>query len=145
MFACCDACWNRALGGDFLEKPTNHFWAMTKMRKQGLGHRQFMNRKSNEISWMNRSLCIIQPAVLISALRTVPVPTAANSKTPFDFSRSRTEPSEVGPGACFLCNALFSFLVFFFFCLSFTIAYWFQSFMSSFKRIISEMSCVMTN
>lgn len=54
---------------------------------------------------MNRSLCIIQPAVLISALRTDPVPTAANSKTPFDFSGSRKEPSENGRDACFLCSA----------------------------------------
>lgn len=83
-------------GDDFLKKPTNNFWMTTKMRKLGLVHGQFMNRKRDEISWMNCSLCIIQPAVLISALRTVPVPTAANSKTPFDFSGSRTEPSENG-------------------------------------------------
>lgn len=92
-------------GDDFLKKPTNSFWTTTKMRKLGLVHGQVMNRKRDEISWMNCSLCIIQPAVLISALRTVPVPTAANSKTPFDFSGSRTEPSENGPGACSLCNA----------------------------------------
>lgn len=96
---------------DFLKKPTNNFWMTTKMRKLGLVHGQFMNRKRDEISWMNCSLCIIQPAVLISALRTVPVPTAANSKTPFDFSGSRTEPSENGPGACFLCNVFFFFFL----------------------------------
>lgn len=101
-------------GDDFLKKPTNSFWMTTKMRKLGLVHGQVMNRKRDEISWMNCSLCIIQPAVLISALRTVPVPRAANSETPFDFSGSRTEPSENGPGACSLCNAsCFLFLLLF--------------------------------
>lgn len=65
---------------------------------------------------MNYSLCIIQPAVLISALRTDLVPTAANSKTPFDFRGSRTEPSENGHDACFPCKCL----------LFFTVTYWFQ-------------------
>lgn len=46
---------------------------------------------------MNCSLGVIQAALLISALRTVPVPTAANSKLLLSSVGAGLSPQRVGP------------------------------------------------